>query len=120
MKRIDFEAHFLTEEFVDLLRNNKGFPRYMEDRQANRHQLCYSDNVTLQVGGKIGERLFDLGEGRIKEMDAVGVDVQVTLRIMYAYPPTSAAAALTTVGALPWILPVVCMWAVARFPQIFQ
>ena len=77
MKRIDFEAHFLTEEFVDLLRNNKGFPRYMEDRQTNRQQLCYSDNVTLQVGGKIGERLFDLGEGRIKEMDAVGVDVQV-------------------------------------------
>lgn len=77
MKRIDFEAHFLTEEFMDLLRDNKGFPRFMEDRQTKRKKFYYSNNVTLQVGGKIGDCLLDLGEGRLKEMDAAGVDVQV-------------------------------------------
>ncbi len=77
MKRIDFEAHFLTHEYIDLLHENKGFPRYEADKQTERQYLCYSDNVRLQVGGIIGDRLLDLGEGRLKNMDADGVDVQV-------------------------------------------
>ena len=77
MKRIDFEAHFLTKEFVDLLRDNKRFPRVQEDSQTGSRYLFYSEGVSLKLVEGIGDKLLDLGEGRLKDMDANGVDVQV-------------------------------------------
>lgn len=31
-KTIDFEAHFVTSEWIDALKNNKGYPRIEEDK----------------------------------------------------------------------------------------
>jgi hypothetical protein len=32
MKTIDFEAHFITEEWVTEMFGNKGYPRYVRDK----------------------------------------------------------------------------------------
>ncbi len=77
MKRIDFEAHFLTEEYIDALHNNKGFPQYKEVKGTKDGQLCFAHEVILPLGDRIRHKLLDIGEGRLKDMDANGVDVQV-------------------------------------------
>ena len=77
MKRIDFEAHFLTEGFTDVLRQNKGYPKFKEDRETKDCYLSYSDDVALKLVDRIRDRLLDLDTGRLKNMDAAGIDVQV-------------------------------------------
>jgi predicted TIM-barrel fold metal-dependent hydrolase len=77
MKRIDFEAHFLTREYVKVLSKNKGYPRYVEDEQTKSRQWFYTADAGLQLGDFLLDRLLDLGEGRLKIMDEAGVDVQV-------------------------------------------
>ena len=54
MKLIDLEAHFLTRAFADYLAEGA-------QQQAN---LTY-------------DKLFDLGDGRLRHMDEAGIDVQV-------------------------------------------
>ena len=49
MKKIDFEAHFLTEEYIDALSENNGFPRYVENRQTGSHDLVFSEGVALHM-----------------------------------------------------------------------
>jgi 2,3-dihydroxybenzoate decarboxylase len=78
MKIIDFEAHFFTEEFVNYMWSRKELPNF----------------ATMDVGGKKEEgvwfapgvwgprtknlkALLDLDQGRIEEMDAAGISVQV-------------------------------------------
>jgi len=77
MKRIDFEAHFATEEFMKLLLENKGFPRCRVDEQTKAHYLAYSNEVELKLVDRIRDGLFDLGVGRLKKMDEAGVDAQI-------------------------------------------
>jgi len=77
MPKIDFEAHFLTEAYIEALQENKGYPQYVENPQTNSHDLCFSEGVALQLGDGIRDRLLDLGAGRLKDMDASGVNVQV-------------------------------------------
>ena len=33
MKKIDFEAHFYTRDYLNALSENKGFPRFVEDKE---------------------------------------------------------------------------------------
>ncbi|MFC2045139.1 amidohydrolase family protein [Chloroflexota bacterium] len=54
MKLIDLEAHFLTSDFAN-----------------------YTRNFIARHMGMMGEQLIDLGEGRLKDMDEAGIDVQV-------------------------------------------
>ena len=77
MRKIDFEAHFMTEGYIDCLRKNKGFPRYREDSETKDRYLCYSDEVSLKLVDKIGGSLLSLGERRLKDMDEAGIDVQI-------------------------------------------
>jgi predicted TIM-barrel fold metal-dependent hydrolase len=77
MKRIDFEAHFLTEGFIDVLRQNKEYPRYTEDKKTKDRYLSYADEVALKLVDRIRDRLLDLDRGRLKNMDAAGIDIQV-------------------------------------------
>lgn len=72
MRTIDLENHFTTELMAGTLRSNKGYPRQEEGKglgyQADSWVLAEPDAL---------EKLANMGEGRIKEMDRVGVDVAV-------------------------------------------
>jgi len=77
MKKIDFEAHFVTEEWVTMMFENKGYPRYDRDKKTNRFRVLWDDDGVEPIGDVLLNKLLDLGEGRLREMDAVGVDVQL-------------------------------------------
>jgi len=75
MKIIDLEAHFYTEEYVKYLRSRKDVPRE-EVRQKNIRLWMWS-NISVPRSFKLEEKLLDMGEKRIEEMDEVGIDIQV-------------------------------------------
>ena len=75
MKTIDFENHFITPEWVDALLANDGHPRLVEDKATGKVRLYYQADAFEPFG--VMPKLLDLGEGRIAEMDSVGVDVAV-------------------------------------------
>ena len=77
MKKVDFETHFITREYVTFMEKHKGFPRYGEDPQTKRRRLFYTPDVGEPLGDPLLEKLLDLGEGRLKNMDQAGIDVQV-------------------------------------------
>ncbi len=62
MKIIGLEEHFVPQSFLDV---------WLDLPNAER------DGLTTFAQGEVGEKLADLGDGRIADMDAHGVDVQV-------------------------------------------
>ena len=78
MKRIDFEAHFVTKEYAKTMIENVGYPRYVEDpKKQKSRRLYYTSDVGEPLGNALLNRLLDLGDERLKEMDAAGIDIQV-------------------------------------------
>ncbi len=67
MKIIDMEAHFLTRDFAEFVRNIEPFPG------TKRPQNMPVGQQSATPEG----RLLDLGEGRIGEMVEAGIDMQV-------------------------------------------
>ncbi len=70
MKKIDLENHFVTDVWLEALRTNKGYPRVDEKKG-----LGFAPEAWMPLG-KEGQ-LRDMGEGRLKLMDAAGVDYAV-------------------------------------------
>ncbi|OFW60317.1 MAG: hypothetical protein A2133_10035 [Actinobacteria bacterium RBG_16_64_13] len=54
-----------------------GHPRFMDDPATGKRRMYYREGVFEPHGDFLLNRLLDLGEGRIKGMDAAGVDVAV-------------------------------------------
>jgi predicted TIM-barrel fold metal-dependent hydrolase len=77
MKKIDFETHFVTNEYVKAMKENKGYPRYGEDPKTKNRRLYYTPDVGEPLRDALLNKVLDLGEGRIRDMDKAGVDVQV-------------------------------------------
>jgi len=77
MKRIDFEAHFLTQDFVDALLSNEGYPRLVEDKAAGSRRMYFTADAAEPFSDVLYGNLLDVGEGRLKNMDAYNIDVQV-------------------------------------------
>jgi predicted TIM-barrel fold metal-dependent hydrolase len=77
MKKIDLEAHFVTEEWVAEMFENKGYPKYVKDKQANTTRIEWGDGAIEPIGDRLLKKLLDLGEGRLKSMDENGIDIQV-------------------------------------------
>ena len=75
MKIIDLEAHFYTQEYIEYLCNRTEFPR--EERGDDGIKLWYTENFWAPRTYELEDRLLDLGEARLKEMDAVGIHMQV-------------------------------------------
>ncbi|MBN1322130.1 MAG: amidohydrolase [Thermoleophilia bacterium] len=76
MKKIDFETHFGTREWVDALTNNPGYPR-LERSPEGSLRLCYRADAQEPFPDALIEKLLDIGEGRIAAMDSFGIDVAV-------------------------------------------
>lgn len=77
MKRIDFETHFVTKDYVRAMEEHQGYPRYIINKQTGNRRLYYADDVGEPLGDTLLNKLLDTGEGRLKDMDAAGIDVQV-------------------------------------------
>ncbi len=80
MKKIDLEAHFVTEDYLEHLRARKEFPKLdtiEDDKHRKFDRLWYSPDLYRLRSLSMGDRLLDLGDGRLKEMDAAGIDMQV-------------------------------------------
>ena len=82
MKKIDFEAHFATQEWVKEMSENKGYPRYVRDSKTNACRIEWGDGAVEPIGDILLNKLLDVGEERLKTMDANRIDVQaLTLTI---------------------------------------
>ena len=80
MKKIDLEAHFITEEYQEYMRTRKESPR-LETIEDEKHQkfdrLWHGPDLSRLRSLSTRDRLLDLGEGRLKEMNDAGIDMQV-------------------------------------------
>jgi predicted TIM-barrel fold metal-dependent hydrolase len=77
MKRIDFEAHFYTKEYIQALSDNKEYPRLIEGDESRSRRLWYASDVGQPFADFLLDALLDLNEGRVKKMDALSIDVQI-------------------------------------------
>lgn len=77
MKKIDFENHFVTSGWVEALSANSAYPRMVIDEDTGQRRLYYQEDAFEPYGDHLLQRLLDLGEGRIREMDAAGVDCAI-------------------------------------------
>ena len=75
MKIIDLEAHFYTENYIKYLRSRNEEPR--EILREKDIQLMMAPDVWAPRSFKLEDRLLDMGEDRIRDMDEAGVDIQV-------------------------------------------
>ncbi|MFH0915082.1 MAG: amidohydrolase family protein [bacterium] len=77
MKKIDTENHFATEAFVDALYKNRGYPRFVDDKETGQRHVHHSAGYWQPFGDPLVDRLLDLDDLRIQAMDAAGIDVAV-------------------------------------------
>lgn len=76
MKKIDFEAHYYTVDYVRAMYENDGYPSFKDHPQTLKRQLWYSADVGQPFGDFLLDALLDLGEQRLSRMDACGIDMQ--------------------------------------------
>ena len=77
MKRIDFEAHFYTQEYLQALMANDNFPKIVQGKDEKSRELHYFSDVRQPFSDNLLTSLLNLGEERLKIMDAYGIDIQV-------------------------------------------
>jgi predicted TIM-barrel fold metal-dependent hydrolase len=75
MKKIDFEAHFYTQDYMKAMYGNTGYPRFADEKEGRR--LWYNGAIGQPFADPLLNRLLDLGEKRIQDMDRCGVGVQM-------------------------------------------
>jgi 5-carboxyvanillate decarboxylase len=74
MKIIDLENHFFTTDYIRYLRKRKEPPR--ESEEEDGLTMWYTETLCSPRGFEMENRLLDLGETRLKEMDALGISIQ--------------------------------------------
>lgn len=72
---IDFEAHFVTERFINFLDENTDYPHYV--MESGQRYMQYKEDVKEPHLDVLLNKLMELEEGRIENMDQAGVNVQV-------------------------------------------
>ncbi len=80
MKTIALEEHFWTGEWIEYLRSRKNYPKLIagQDAEGRRiERLAYSAEAGAELPAALVERLADVGEARLADMDANGIDMQL-------------------------------------------
>jgi predicted TIM-barrel fold metal-dependent hydrolase len=77
VKTIDLETHFVTQSWVDAMYATDSYPRLADDPATGKRRLYYWPDAFEPNGDTLLDRLLDLGEGRIREMDTGGIDKAV-------------------------------------------
>ncbi len=80
MKRIAIEEHIVTKGYLDYLRSRTDYPKLeiVEDENHKKFErICHSPVRTRYRYPDVTKREVDLGEGRLKEMDDAGIDMEV-------------------------------------------
>jgi len=79
MKKIAIEEHFHTEDFVKYLFSRAEWPRreLTEEGEGRMVRDWWSETSFRLLNPRAPNRLTDLGEGRLREMDEAGIDMQV-------------------------------------------
>lgn len=103
MKKIALEEHFTTEEQLDYLRSilEKEYPvpEVIQDEKALDIEVRWvptSDySSSLRSGSNILKRLLEVGEGRLREMDEDGIDMQVLSLVSPGVQMLDASTATT-------------------------
>lgn len=72
MVRIDFEAHYYTQDFLDAIANRKEIPIFETDTQT-----MYHGGEGIVGVGPILPKLLDLTNQRIRDMDEAGVNIAI-------------------------------------------
>jgi len=75
MRTIDLETHFITQDWLDALYANEGYPRMVKDEADGKLRLYYQADAFEPYG--VTPKLLDLDDDRIAEMDANGIDFAV-------------------------------------------
>jgi predicted TIM-barrel fold metal-dependent hydrolase len=77
MKTIDFEAHFYTQDYMNHMYSRKECPRFVEKTDTDVCKLQYFSDLSQPFVESLFNRLLDLDEGRLRQMDKYGIDVQI-------------------------------------------
>ena len=77
MKKIDFEAHFHTKEYLEAMYRNTGYPRFAAGQEAKSVRLWYNEEVGQPYGDLLLKDLLNMGEERLARMDKCGIDIEV-------------------------------------------
>ncbi len=75
MRIVDAEAHFYTPDYIDHLRQRDSFP--YETKENGAIKLYYNKTLFSPRGQRLSENLCDIDQGRIKNMDASGISMQI-------------------------------------------
>jgi len=77
LKKIDFEAHFYTQDYVKALYNNDGYPNFRDQKDTGKRRLWYFADVGQPFADGLLNALLDVSDQRIARMDAYAIDIQV-------------------------------------------
>jgi 5-carboxyvanillate decarboxylase len=75
VRKIDTEAHFYTKEYQDYLFTRRNPPR--EELYKGYVRLWYEPGIWEPHGLEIEDKLLEVADSRLKNMDAAGIDMQV-------------------------------------------
>ncbi|MFH1651632.1 MAG: amidohydrolase family protein [Chloroflexota bacterium] len=98
MKKIAIEEHFSTEEQINLLQkimtNTYPVPGVVEEEEYVKYEAGWARSPLdgTERGSIVKRTLLDIGEGRIKEMDKTGIDMQVLSLVSPGVQMLDAAA----------------------------
>ncbi len=75
MKRIAVEEHFFTRNYIDWMNAKAEISQISVAGPGKKGKTEKYENVVARPGET--EECLDVGEGRLKAMDEVGIDMQV-------------------------------------------
>lgn len=85
MKKIGVEEHFLTENYRNVMRSRKEFPKREMVEQGGKtlEREWWSPTNFSLIDPDLPEKVYNLGEERLRDMDEAGIDMQV---LSFSFP----------------------------------